>query len=238
MVANQAGNSIVVTDTQSNIRHLVKIIQAVDNSAEAETEVQVFRLKYANPNDVATELGSIFPSGNSSGSQAPIQFGGGRGGGFGGRGGGGGAGGFFAQMMANAAGGNNGNQQRIQKETQVTAVADPRIQAVIVSAPKDLMNEIADMMTSLDVPSERDQNVSVIPLDNADPQQVAQVLQNMFQGSSTSRGGTTSSTTSSPLQTRAQTSGTTMGQSTTSSSGIGGSGGIGGGVGGGGARSN
>jgi len=36
IVANEAGNSVVVTDTQSNIRHLVEIIQAVDNSAEAE----------------------------------------------------------------------------------------------------------------------------------------------------------------------------------------------------------
>src|SRR5208282_511824 len=46
IIANEAGNSIVVTDTQSNIRHLVQIIQSVDNSAEAETEIRVFRLKY------------------------------------------------------------------------------------------------------------------------------------------------------------------------------------------------
>ncbi len=82
IVANEAGNSMVVTDTQSNIRHLAEIIQAVDNSAEAETEIRVFRLKYASPTDVATELGSVFPSSSSSGNQAPIQFGGR--GGFGG----------------------------------------------------------------------------------------------------------------------------------------------------------
>ena len=61
IVANEAGNSIVVTDTQSNIRHLAEIIQAVDNSAEAETEIRVFRLNYANPTDVASELGQRFP---------------------------------------------------------------------------------------------------------------------------------------------------------------------------------
>jgi general secretion pathway protein D len=49
VVANEAGNAIVVTDTQSNIRHLAKIIQAVDNSAETETEIRVFHLKFANP---------------------------------------------------------------------------------------------------------------------------------------------------------------------------------------------
>ncbi len=241
IVANVAGNSILVTDTQSNIRHLAEIIQAVDNSAESETQIKVFPLQHANPNDVANELSSIFPSGNSTGTQSPIQFGGGRfggggrgggfGGGFGGRGGGFGGGGGLAALFG---GGNNpgaATQQRIQKATQVTAVADSRIQAVIVSAPKDLMGEIEGMMDSLDVASDRDQTVATIQLQNGDPAQVASVLQSMFGGSSTSRGGTSSSA-SSPLLTRIQTGTTTMGQSTTTTSGIGVAG-TGGGFGGG-----
>jgi type II secretory pathway component GspD/PulD (secretin) len=136
-------------------------------------------------------------------------------------------------MMAANAGGNNASQNdRIKKATQVTAVADSRIQAVIVTAPKDLMDQIAGMMADLDVASARDQNVSVISLNNADPYQVAQVLQNMFGSTTTSRGGT-SSTTTSPLTQRAQTTTTTMGSSTTTGTGVGGTG-IGGGVGGGG----
>jgi type II secretory pathway component GspD/PulD (secretin) len=228
IVANEAGNSVVVTDTQSNIRHLAEIIQAVDNSAEAETEIRVFRLKYASPTDVASELGSVFPSSSSSGNQAPIQFGG-RGGGFGG----GGRGGFNPFAAAFGGGGNtanNSSQQRIQKATQVTAVADARIQAVIVTAPKDLMNEIAGMITDLDVASDRDQGVYVFQMQNGDPQQAVQVLQNMFQSSGTSRGNTSSSSQNSALQQRAQNSTTTMG-TTTTTSGIGGAG-YGGGAGG------
>lgn len=226
IVANEAGNSVVVTDTQSNIRHLAEIIQAVDNSAEAETEIRVFRLKYASPTDVATELASVFPSSSGSGTQSPIRFGGGGGGG-------GGRGGFFAQMMANAAGANNSSSDRIKKETQVTAVADARIQAVIVTAPKDLMDQIASMMTDLDVPSDRDQGVYVFQMENGDPQQAVQVLQNMFQSSSTSRNGSSSSSSqTSLLQTRAQNTATQMGSgTTTSSTGVGGTG-YGGGGGG------
>jgi type II secretory pathway component GspD/PulD (secretin) len=234
IVANEAGNSVVVTDTQSNIRHLAEIIQAVDNSAEAETEIRVFRLKYASPADVASELSSVFPSASSSGNQAPIQFGGRGGrGGFGGFGGGGfgggfgGGGGFGAP--GGAAGTANGSQQRIQKATQVTAVADSRIQAVIVTAPKDLMDEIAGMMADLDVPSDRDQGVYVFQMQNGDPQQAVQVLQNMFQSSSASRSGSSSSSQNSALQQRAQNSTTTMGTTTTTSGISGtGSGGIGG----------
>jgi general secretion pathway protein D len=231
IVANEAGNSVVVTDTQSNIRHLAEIIKAVDDSAEAETEIRVFRLKYASPTDVATELASVFPSANSSGNQAPIQFGGrgggrgggGRGGGFGGGGGGFGGGGGLAALLGGA-GAVNPSQQRIQKATQVSAVADARIQAVIVTAPKDLMDEIAGMMADLDVPSDRDQDVYVFQMKNADPQQAVQVLQNMFQSSSTSRSGTSSSQNSA-LQQRQQNSTTTMGTTTTSGMGGTGSGG-------------
>src|ERR1035437_3631690 len=171
VVANEAGNSIVITDTQSNIRHLAEIIRAIDDSAEAETEIRVFRLKYASPTDVATELGSVFPSSSSGGGQSPINFrgGGGGGGGGGGRGGrGGGPGGSLAAMMGAGGSSSGGSADRIKKATQGTAVADARSQAVIVTAAKDLMEQIASMMTDLDVPSARDQKVFVFHMNNGD----------------------------------------------------------------------
>ena len=77
-VANAAGNSIVMTDTQSNIRHLVEIIRAIDTSAQSETEIRVFKLKNANPGEVATLLTELFNTSSSSGSgtQSPLRFGG------------------------------------------------------------------------------------------------------------------------------------------------------------------
>jgi general secretion pathway protein D len=219
IVANEAGNSIVVTDTQSNIRHLVQIIRAVDNSAEGETEIRVFHLQHASPSDVASELGTIFPSSSSGGTvQAPFRFGGG-GGPFGG------FGRFGAGFGNNANTANNTQNAAVQKNSQVVAVADARTQSVIVTASKDLMEQIAGMMEQLDVPSDRDQGVYVFQMKNGDPQQAVQVLQDMFQSSSTSRSGTsTSSSQSSPLQQRAQTSATTMGTTTSGSTGAGGAG--------------
>lgn len=208
VVANEAGNSIVVTDTQANIRHLAEIIRAIDNSAEAETEIRVFRLKFASPQDVATELTSIFPS-SSSGAQSPTRFNGG---------GGGGPGGFFQRMMGGGGGGGNssgGSNDRLKKATQVTAVADARIQAVIVTAPKDLMEQIAGMMTDLDVASTRDQKVFVFHLDNADSQQAAEVLQGMFQSTQSRNSG---SSQNSALQQRAINNATTTSSSSSGSS--------------------
>jgi general secretion pathway protein D len=235
IVANDAGNSIVITDTQANIHHLVEIIRAIDDSAEGETEIRVFHLEHANPTDVANELGQIFPSsnGSSTGTQSPIRFGGGGPGGFGG---GGGPGGFFARMMAANSASASGSNARVQKQSQVVAVADLRTSSVIVTASKDLMQEIEGMMTQIDVASTRDQQVYVFHMNNGDPQQALQVLQNMFQTSTTSRSGSSSSTTTtSALQEREQqnassSSSTTSGSSSSSSSGgLGGGGSRGGG---------
>ena len=214
VVANEEGNSIVITDTQANIRHLTEIIKAVDDSAEAETEIRVFHLKHASPTDVASELASIFPSSTGNNSQSPIRFGGG---GFGG-----GPGGFFSRMMGGGGGATSGSStsnDRVKKATQVNAVADSRIQAVIVTAPKDLMEQIGNMMNDLDVPSTRDQKVFVFHMNNGDPQQAVQVLQSMFQASGTSRSGSSSSSSqNSALMQRAQNNSTATGASSSSGS--------------------
>jgi general secretion pathway protein D len=192
IIANQAGNSIVITDTQANIRHLTEIIQSIDSSAEMETEIHVYTLKYANPNDVVSMLTSVFPSSNG-GAQSTLNVGGR----FGGN--------PFAALFGRGGGGggNTGgtSTQRIQKAQQVLAVADGRTQSVIVTAAKDMIQQIGEMIAEVDVPSTRDQDVYVMPMHNADPYQAAAVLQGLFQTSGTSRSGS-STTGTSPLQTR------------------------------------
>ena len=210
IVANQAGNSIVITDTQANIRHLTEIIQSIDSSAEMETEIRVFTLKYANPNDVVAMLTAVFPSG-TGGSQT-INVGG-RGGGRGGGGGNPFAALFGGGAGAGGGGGGGTSAQRVQKAQQVLAVADGRTQSVIVTAAKDMMSQIGEMIAEVDGPSARDTEVYTMPMHNADPYQVQQVLQQMFQSTSTSRTGTTTGTD--PLTTRQ----TQMNSSSSSSSG-------------------
>ncbi|MBU6410417.1 MAG: hypothetical protein KGR98_08510, partial [Verrucomicrobia bacterium] len=211
IVANQSANSIVITDTQSNIRHLAQIIEAIDNSSQGETEIRVFALRYANPNDIANELGQIFPSATTGGNQPqlPFRFGG--------------PGGFLARMAA-AQAATGAQNPAVQKQTQVVAVADPRTQSVIVTASKDLMEQISGMIEQLDVPSGRDQKTFVFHLNNGDPQQALQVLQNLFPstGTTTGRGGAASSTQNSALQEREVQNATTIG-SGTSTTGFGGS---------------
>jgi len=204
IIANQAGNSIVITDTQANIRHLAEIIKSIDSSAEMETSIQVFPLKYANPNDVVTMLAGVFPSGTGSN---PTSIGGGRGG----RGGGGFAA-LFGGGAGAGAGGGNSSQARVQKAQQVLAVADSRTQSVVVTASKDMMPQIAEMISEVDVDSERDQKVYTYHLDTADPYEAAQVLQSMFGGNTTRNNN---STTADVRTQRAAASSTTTSTSST-----------------------
>ena len=87
---------------------------------------------------------------------------------------------------------------------QVNAVADARTQSLIVTAPKDLMPEVAGLMDELDVASDRDQKSSTVELKNGDPQQVASVLQNMFGNNTVARNDAGSSQNSALQQRRAK----------------------------------
>ena len=217
MTANEAGNSIIITDTQANIHRVAEIIKAIDTGAEDGTEVRVFRLQYADPTEMSDLLVNLFPDDSrSGGSSSAPQFGG-----FGGgmrRFFGGGQGG----MGQNSGGGSQNT--RIKKRAKVVAVPDPRTSSVVVSAAKDLISQIEGVVNELDSNPAHKQNVKVIQLQNADAQEVQQVLGEIFQKSGTSNnrsGNRSGNSQNSTLQNRS----TTQQNSTGNNSGRSGSGG-------------
>lgn len=203
MTANESGNAIVITDAQSSIRRIAEVIKAIDTGAEDLTIVRVFRLQYANPTETAELLTSLFPEDTRSGSsQSPMAFGGG--GGFrrffgGGQGGGGSTGG--------------GNQtQRIKKRNRVVAVADQRTGSLVVTAARDLMDQVEAVVTELDSNPANINSVAVMPLQNATPEEAMKVLQDLFQKS-----GTTSSRNTANQNSALQNRGLQQQQTTTTS---------------------
>ena len=244
IMANDAGNSIIVTDTQQNIHHLAELVKAIDGSAEDVTEVKVFHLQYHDPVEVASLLSSVFADqGGQNGAQsAPIRFGGlgglaafagrggfGGGGGFGGRGGGQGGFGQFFGRGGGQGGQPGGNQSSVRPRAKVVVVADQRMQSVLVTAPKDSMAQVEEIIKEVDKESDKVSRVTVVHLDNADATVVQKALAD-FQANS----GRTTQQQNSILTTRAaQALSTSSSGFGTSSSGIGGGGGGFGGGGGG-----
>ncbi|GDY23568.1 hypothetical protein LBMAG56_49150 [Verrucomicrobiota bacterium] len=226
-VADERSNSLVVSSPDELMATIEDLVKSVDTNVEDIMELRVFRLKHADPNEMAELLAGLFPDEtrsndrNSSGGGSRFSFFGGLDGGGGRRSSGGGGG----------AAGASGESDRAKKQSRVLAVADARTASVIVSASRDLMKQIEAMITSLDANPAKKQKVFVYSLENADVSEVETVLKALFESQSGRNARSTGTSPNNALTTRS-------GQSQSSGTGsnrIGGGGGGGGnsGLGGG-----
>jgi type II secretory pathway component GspD/PulD (secretin) len=196
-VADERSNAVVVSAPEEQMPIVEDLIQRVDINVEDVTELRVFHLRYADPQETADLLTSLFPdptSGSSQGSRGQVQFGGGRfGGPFGG-----------AMGRGNTAAGDQST--RLQKQSRVLAVPDLRTGSVVVSAARELMEQIGNMIEVLDADPAKKQKVHVFSVENTDPQAVQEILQNLFPdqnyGTGTGRRTTQQSQTGSQLNNR------------------------------------
>ena len=158
----------------------------MDVPIEDITEVKVFRLKHANADETATMIKNLFPDtstqggGNRSGRTSSGFFGPGRPAPGGGGAGGSPAGAGSPPAWPPETGGATGSSERLLKQNRVVAVADNRTMSVIVTASPTLMEQITGMITQLDADPSKQQKVFVIPVENADPAQMQQILQSLF----------------------------------------------------------
>jgi general secretion pathway protein D len=207
-VADENSNSVAVNAPEDVMPAIERLIQEIDTNQLDVTELRVFRLKYADPNEMADLLSNLFPDETKStdNSRGQVRFGGGP---FG-----------FGGNNNQTAG--NSSSDRAKKKTRVLAVADPRTASVVVSAAHDLMGQISEMVAQLDNNPAKKQKVYVYDLQNADPLQVQDVLRNLFENQQTQRRNTSSTMNqTSALATRANQAQTSSTTRTTSGSGTG-----------------
>jgi type II secretory pathway component GspD/PulD (secretin) len=107
-------------------------------------------------------------------------------------------------------------------------MADPRTRSVVVVASRDLLDQIDGMITQLDHAG-RTQQIAVIPVQNGNPNEMVQALQDVVGSRSTS----SLNTQLDPFRTRVQQNNQNYSQSVFGNSGFGGN--RGGNFGGGGA---
>lgn len=211
LTANTDSNSLVVTDTNINLKQVVTLVNALDTSIDTVSTMKIFKLTNADPYEMASLLTSLYAPAqtqNGRGGQNGNPFGGGNRAGFGGLGGvaglaaafGGGGGGGGNRGGGGGGGGRGGNTS--VRTVPVVAVADPRTYSVIVTASKDQMPDITDMVAQLDSSSARKQKVFVYTMENANVKQVETILKNLFQSST---GRTTTNNQPDALTTRATT---------------------------------
>lgn len=165
MTANEAGNAIVITDTQANIRRVAEIIKALDTSVASVSAVRVFALRYADAKSLATVIKEVFQTPTTSSTDLRARF--------------------FARFRGGPFGvgpdtGTENEPTGRPGASRVAAVADERSNSLIVSAPDDLMPTIEELVKAVDVNVEDITELRVFKLKNADPQEMADLLTSLF----------------------------------------------------------
>jgi len=175
--ANDSGNALVLTATQSDVRRMAEIVKALDTSISSVAAIKVFPLRFADAKALADAVRELFQfqqqQNNNDrrnqffnrmfGGGGPGGFGGGGDGGRGGRGGG--TGPVGSSTVAN---------------TRVVAVADERANALVVSAPEDVMPTIEKLVEEMDVSIADVTELRVFFLKNSDPVELAGIFAELF----------------------------------------------------------
>ncbi len=167
--ANEASNSLIITDTSANVKRISKIVDALDTQMSKVAEIRVFHLVYADAENVSNLINELFEEDNSSDEQNPISRMFGRGGppGFGGRGGRGND-------------DNNSSSSSGSSASRVVAADDEMTNAVVVSGPSETLTVIGNMIQELDSNPDEERGLYVYPLKNADSENIKELLNSLF----------------------------------------------------------
>jgi type II secretory pathway component GspD/PulD (secretin) len=165
-VGDDRSNSIIISAPADLLTTIEGTVKEIDQEVTDVTELRVFRLLNADPSETSDQLAQLFPdptstNGNNNQGQTPF---------------------FFSSRFSRRTSTTptTGDSDRSKKMGRVLAVPDPRTSAVIVMASKTLMPQIADMISELDSDKGRKEVVGYFDLQNADPQDVQNALQDLF----------------------------------------------------------
>jgi len=159
MNTSEAGNAVIMTATQADIKRFTQIIAAIDSTGNGD--LQVFLLKYADSKALAQELKDVFTSTDTTPGVNPFAM-------------------FGRGMRGGAAAGGTDEASSKRAAIHVNAVSDDQNNAVLVSAPADFMPPISNIIVQLDIPQDDAVQIRRFVLKNADSTEVANELTSIF----------------------------------------------------------
>jgi type II secretory pathway component GspD/PulD (secretin) len=130
-------NSILLTGRSEGIHRVAEILRVIDQAASAQLKISVFPLEYANAVEVAKTLNDFFkrePAKPDPGSQTPLP-------------------GLFRMLRAGADADRNAASSRSLAHEMIRITAEPRTNAVIVSATDENLDLIKGLLQRLDCPA-------------------------------------------------------------------------------------
>jgi len=176
LTANQSSNALILTDTGANIRRIVQIIQALDTTMSAVTDVRVYQLEYADAMDAARLINDVFKvdegAGGRQSARSPMER-------------------FFRGQRGE---GQQQQQQGLGAQMQkVTASADDRTNTVVVSGPPETLDVVEYVIKELDANPAQEEGVMTYAVKNGQATNIADVMNDLLGESRTTTGGRTTS---------------------------------------------
>lgn len=156
-------NSVIVSATDDNMKIIEDLILRLDDRTASAIKLKLYALRYADSTGVAKLVNDLF-------AETPTNSQGNRGNNRGG--------GMMPMWMGPGMGGGSADPQGATKE--VRAVADVRTNSVLVAASEQRLVLIDAVMTEIDRQVNDLLEVKIYKLTNADPTQMATVLQALF----------------------------------------------------------
>ena len=163
MVTYAPTNTIILTDTATNIRRLLTILKEIDVETFRE-ELAVIKIEHADASTLGEQLSEIY-SANTTGQAATTS------------------------TAARRARANRRNRSSSTPSTQPAAsvgkvriITDARTNSLILLASRGKINDIREVIRTLDVPVEGTGRIHVYYLKHADAEELSQTLNGLLTG--------------------------------------------------------
>ncbi len=158
MVAYAPTNTMILTDSASNIRRILSILDSIDVETYRE-ELAVIQVEYADAATLASQLVEIF-GGEAAGTATPASA----------------AARARARRTAAAA------ATTSPGKTPPRIITDSRTNSLIVLASRGRLDEIRSMVARLDVPVTGQGRINVYYLKHADAEELSETLNSLISG--------------------------------------------------------
>lgn len=202
-------NAVIASAPPDYFAGISNVIDQLDQPSQEVTMMKVVHLKYVDPQEMADELGNLFPDESTVQNNQNSRSMGFR---------------FMPPWMQPQSTG-SAKSQRMTRQTTVRAVPDPRTASIIITASKDMIDQITNVIAELDNDPRGTQREISLDIDHADPATVQAALAALFgpnKGTQPTTGNNNDILTS-----RTQAAAQSQAQTTTSSStGLGGTAGV------------
>jgi len=173
ILAVSSTNTLVLTDTEANVKRLVQLINLLDKDNSDVMDVEVYQCKYASATNLINSITQVL--GLNASAQTPQQ------------------------PQPGRPGGPNGAPGAIQTDSGVLSLqgqlhlaADDRTNSIMISAAKPKIAMVMTLVKKLDVNTTSEVQAKVFRLQYADATMVANQLNTLFQqpqGSGSTSGG-------------------------------------------------